>query len=263
MVTQFYVTGDTHSDFSRFYKLNNAVPEDEVWGVIILGDAGLNFWLNQRDKKNKYRICDKYPKLKFFCVRGNHEARPEDVEGMEEIFDEDMWNWVYYEPQYPNIRYLKDGRDYLIGGQYHALVCGGAYSVDKYWRLEKQAAGFYGGWFANEQLSQEERDNISQLAAGQEYDLILAHTCPFEWMPRDLFLACVDQSTVDNSMELWLGELLQTCSWGVFLCGHYHDDRILAPHAEMLSLNIKNLDDIMEYWLEDLDTTTLGGEEIK
>ena len=31
----------------------------------------------------------------------------------------------------------------------------------------------------------------------------------------------------------------------------------------MLSLNIKNLDDIMEYWLEDLDTTTLGGEEIK
>lgn len=263
MVTQFYVTGDTHSDFSRFYKLNNAVPEDEMWGVIILGDCGLNFWLNKRDKKNKYRICNKYSNLRFYCVRGNHEARPEDVEGMKEVFDESVLNWVYYEPQYPNIRYLKDGVEYLIGGRYSALVCGGSYSVDKYWRLEKQSAGFYGGWFANEQLNQEERDSITQLAAGQKYDLILAHTCPFEWMPRDLFLACVDQSTVDNSMELWLGELLQTCSWGVFLCGHYHSDRILAPHAEMLSLDIKNLDDIMEYWLEDSDTTILGGEEIK
>ena len=247
MITQWWVTGDTHGDFSRFYKLNEAVPENEVWGVIILGDAGLNFWLNKRDQKNKYRICDKYPKLKFFCVRGNHEARPEDVEGMEKVFHPDLRNFVCHQKQFPNIWYLLDGREYIFGN-YKALVCGGAYSVDKYWRLEKQAAGFYGGWFENEQLNQEERDIISQLAAGQSYDFILAHTCPYEWMPRDLFLSCVDQSTVDNSMEIWLGELLQKCLWRVFLCGHYHDDRILAPHAQMLSLDIKNLDDIMEYW---------------
>lgn len=241
------LVSDTHGDFSRFYKLNEAVPEDEVWGVIILGDCGLNFWLNKRDKKNKYRICDKYSKLRFYCVRGNHEARPEDVEGMEKIWDNEVNDEVYWEPQYPYIKYFIDGFEYNING-YKILICGGAYSVDKYWRLEKQVAGFYGGWFANEQLTQEERDTISQLAAGQSYDLILAHTCPYEWMPRDLFLSCIDQSTVDSSMELWLGELLQQCSWRVFLCGHYHDDRILAPHAEMLSLGIKNLDDIMEYW---------------
>lgn len=167
---------------------------------------------------------------------------------MKEIFDEDVVEYVYYESQYPNIRYLKDGETYLIGKKYKTLVVGGAYSVDKYWRLEKQAAGFYGGWFANEQLSQEERDTISKLAAGKSYDLILAHTCPYEWMPRDLFLSCVDQSTVDNSMELWLGELLQKCQWKVFLCGHFHSDRVLASHAEMLSIGIKSLDDIMEYW---------------
>lgn len=248
MITQWWVTGDTHGDFSRFYKLNEAVPDDEVWGVIILGDAGLNFWLNKRDQKNKYRICDKYSKLHFYCVRGNHEARPEDVEGMEVIWDEEVGNEIYCQPNFPNINYFIDGYEYNIGSKYSALICGGAYSVDKYWRLEKQAAGFYGGWFANEQLNQEERDTISQLAAGQSYDLILAHTCPYEWMPRDLFLSCVDQSAVDNSMELWLGELLQQCSCRVFLCGHYHDDRTLAPHAEMLSLGIKNLNDIIEYW---------------
>ena len=262
MITQWWVTGDTHGDFSRFYKLNEAVPKDEVWGVIILGDAGLNFWLNKRDKKNKYRICNKYSKLRFYCVRGNHEARPEDIEDMEKIWDDEVNDEVYWEPQYPHIKYFIDGFEYNING-YKILVCGGAYSVDKYWRLEKQAAGFYSGWFANEQLSEEERNLIMSLVKGHRYDLILAHTCPYEWMPRDLFLSCVDQSTVDNSMELWLGELLQKCSWGVFLCGHYHDDRILAPHAQMLNLDIKNLEDIMEYWLEDLDTTTLGGEGIK
>ena len=245
MITQWWISGDTHSDFSRFYKLNEAVPEDEVWGVIILGDCGLNFWLNKRDKKNKYRICDKYPKLKFFCVRGNHEARPGDVEDMEVMWDDNVQNEVYWQPQYPNIKYLVDGYSYDFHGN-KTLVVGGAYSVDKYYRLERQAAGFYSGWFANEQLNQEERNAISQLAAGQEYDLILAHTCPYEWMPRDLFLSCIDQSSVDNSMELWLGELLQKCSWKVFLCGHFHDDRTLAPHAQMLFMGIKQLDDLME-----------------
>lgn len=249
MITQWWVTGDTHGDFSRFYKLNEAVPEGEVWGVIILGDAGLNFWLTKRDKINKYRICDKYSKLHFYCVRGNHEARPGDIEDMEVMWDDEVQNEVYWQPQYPNIKYLVDGYNYDFHGN-KTLVVGGAYSVDKYYRLERQAAGYYGGWFENEQLSQEEKDEILKLAAGQSYDLILAHTCPYEWMPRDLFLSCIDQSSVDNSMELWLGELLQQCKWKVFLCGHFHDDRTLAPHAEMLSLGIKNLDDIMEYWKE-------------
>jgi 3-oxoacid CoA-transferase subunit A len=169
---------------------------------------------------------------------------------MEVIWDDEVNDQVYWEPQYPHIKYFIDGFDYNING-YKILVCGGAYSVDKHWRLEKQAAGFYGGWFENEQLKQEERDTISQLAAGQSYDLILAHTCPYEWMPRDLFLGCVDQSSVDNSMELWLGELLHQCSWKVFLCGHFHDDRTLVPHAQMLSTSIQNLDDIMEYWKDE------------
>ena len=250
MITQWWVTGDTHGDFSRFYKLNNAVPENEVWGVIILGDAGLNFWLNKRDQKNKYRICDKYSKLRFYCVRGNHEARPGDIDDMEVMWDDEVQNEVYWQQQYPNIKYFVDGYSYDFHGN-KTLVVGGAYSVDKYWRLEKQAAGFYGGWFANEQLNQEERDIISQFVAGQSYDLILAHTCPYEWMPRDLFLGCVDQSSVDNSMELWLGELLYQCSWKVFLCGHFHDDRTLAPHAQMLSTSIQNLNDIMEYWKDE------------
>lgn len=247
MITDWWITGDCHGDFSRFYKLHESVPEGEIWGVIILGDCGLNFWLNKRDQKNKYRICDKYSKLHFYCVRGNHEARPKDIDDMEVMWDNEVQNEVYWQPQYPNIKYLVDGYSYDFHGN-KTLVVGGAYSVDKYWRLEKQAAGFYGGWFENEQLSQEEMQNIEEIAAGQTYDLVLTHTCPWSWEPRDLFLTCIDQSNVDASMEIWMEQLKEKIVWGVWLCGHFHDDRILAPHAEMLSLDIRNLDDIMEYW---------------
>lgn len=262
MITQWYVTGDTHGDFSRFYKLNEAVPENEIWGVIILGDAGLNFWLSKRDNKLKYRICHNYPNLRFYCVRGNHEARPQDVEGMYKLWIHEIGNFAYYQPEYPHIYYLIDGHEYMFG-DYRTLVIGGAYSVDKYYRLERQAQGYYGGYFENELLSQEDMNEIEKIAVGSSYDLILSHTCPWSWEPRDLFLSFIDQSKVDDSMEIWMDQLKEKMDWGVWLCGHFHDDRILAPHAQMLSLDIKNLEDIMEYWLEDLDTTTLGGEGIK
>lgn len=248
MINHWYATGDCHGDFSRFENLNSAVPAGETWGVIILGDASVNLWLSKRDKKLKYQICHNYSNLRFYLVRGNHEERPENIKGMQECFDEGAWGYVYYEPEYPNIRYLKDGESYLIGGKYKTLVVGGAYSIDKDYRLARAAAGGYAGWFEGEQLSKEERDAIMDIARGQHYDLILTHTCPYEWMPRDLFLSFIDQSKVDNSMELWLGELVEACDWNVFLCGHFHDDRTLAPHAQMLSTSIKGLDYIMNYW---------------
>ena len=37
----------------------------------------------------------------IYCVRGNHEMRPTDVPTMEKIWDENVVNMVYYEPEYP------------------------------------------------------------------------------------------------------------------------------------------------------------------
>ena len=184
----------------------------------------------------------------FYCVRGNHEERPENIPTMEKVWSEDLYNFVYHEPKYPNIYYLMDGHDYLFNEKYHAIVLGGAYSIDKLYRLEREAAGGYGGWFPQEQLSQEERDHILKTFKGESFDLILTHTCPYEWQPRDLFLSFIDQSQVDNSMELWLSEFIHAVNWKVFLCGHFHADRILAPGAQMFSIEVKDLDMVMSYW---------------
>ena len=49
--------------------------------LIILGDAGINFYLNKTDKKNK-KIINNTGYI-IYCVRGNHEERPENIETME------------------------------------------------------------------------------------------------------------------------------------------------------------------------------------
>lgn len=242
------VTGDTHADFSRFYLLNKMAEEENChYNVIILGDMGVNFWLGERDKVLKKRIVANYPHLTFYGVRGNHEARPRSVEGMALTYDEAVEGFVYSQKDYPSIKYFQDGCCYKING-YLTLVLGGAYSVDKDYRLAKKAQGLYGGWFEDEQLSPEERERIFHHMKDRTYDLILSHTCPISWEPRDLFLSFIDQSKVDKSMEIWMDQLRQNIEYRVWLFGHFHDDRVCAHGAQMLYHTIQDLDEIMEYW---------------
>ena len=126
----FYITGDIHGDFSRieeFCRENDTTKEDVM---IILGDAGINYWLNNADRQLKNDLTDL--DITLFCVHGNHEARPWEAAD----YDEVMWNngLVYREEQYPNILFAKDGEIYDFHGK-KVMAIGGADSVDKYYRL--------------------------------------------------------------------------------------------------------------------------------
>jgi 3-oxoacid CoA-transferase subunit A len=242
-IKTFVVTGDTHGRvIGRIISMKDHLKlfqPNEV-GIIILGDSGINFWLNKTDKKNKKEIS-KYG-FNIYCVRGNHDARPEDIEGMEKIYDENTKGEVYCEPDFPLIKYFIDGEEYELEGK-RVLVIGGAYSVDKHWRLQNG-----GHWFEKEQLSPEEKEKITKKLQENEYDIILAHTCPFSWMPTDLFLSCVDQSTVDNSMELWLEEMKPYFKGAIYLFGHYHADRLEREKVEMFYYYFDYLDNIIQKW---------------
>lgn len=58
---------------------------------------------------------------------------------------------VYIEDEYPNLIFAKNGELYNFNGK-SVLVIGGAYSIDKNYRIGK---GY--PWFENEQLSELER----------------------------------------------------------------------------------------------------------
>lgn len=247
MIKAWLLTGDAHGHVAqRLDSIHIELPPEEV-AVIVLGDLGLNFWLNNSDKKNKKQVQERG--YRVYALRGNHEERPENLDTMKKVFDEDVNNYVYMEDEFPNIHYLLDGREYMFG-EHRALAIGGAYSVDKHFRLQRAAAAgqSFTGWFPDEQLTQEEMEQINEITKGQSYDFILSHTCPLRFQPTDLFLGCIDQSMVDNSMEVWMDKLVDDVDWGIWCFGHYHKDRIEAPSVEQFYVEVENIETVWNRW---------------
>ena len=153
-------------------------------------------------------------------------------------YDENVLGETYYQSEYPHIRYFKDFGKYQLGN-YSVAVIGGAYSVDKHYRLMQ---GWQ--WFENEQLSDIEKQECLDLLVGKYYDFVFTHTCPFSWRPKDLFLGSIDQVSVDTSTEVFLETLKDQIQFGTWLFGHYHSDRIERLGVEMFFNDIENLNDI-------------------
>ena len=237
------IRGDCHGDFTwltREFKDKN---------IIILGDAGINFYLNKTDKRLKQRIMESGATL--YCVRGNHEARPQTLPNIQLVYDELVKGEVYVEPTYPNIKYFKDYGIYNINN-YPVIVIGGAYSVDKWHRIlrsgltEETNDPRRTGWFADEQLNEEEMAAADKLFAKHpDLYIVLSHTCPFSWQPVDLFLPTIDQFSVDNNMELWLDKVKDNVNYFAWVFGHYHCDRKERNNVLQMYKEIRNFEDVV------------------
>lgn len=183
--------------------------------LIILGDAGINYCLNDEDIRYKEYL--KRFKIKLFCIRGNHEERPENINSYKEV--EMFGGKVFIEDDYPNLIFAKDGEVYNIDGK-SVLVIGGAYSVDKEYRI------MYGyKWFKDEQLITKEMNNILDKVKGKHFDIVLTHTCPYKYEPIEVFMKGLDQSKVDKSTEHFLDEIEENIDYDKWYCGHYHTEK--------------------------------------
>ena len=257
MIKNWLVRGDTHGNFTWMNtQLADYNPEETV--IIILGDAGFNFYLNKYDERTKKEVNAKG--YRIYCVRGNHEARPQSLLSIKIKYDDDVHERVYIEEEYPNIRYFADWGCYYINN-YKCLIIGGAYSVDKNWRLsrvgltEETNIPKKSGWFNNEQLTESEMASCTdwiewllQTDGVVNFDFVFSHTCPKQFQPIDLFLGFIDQSTVDDSMEVWMDNIEKKINYHAWLFGHYHKDRIEYPHVEQYFNDIETLDAIAERW---------------
>lgn len=150
---QIYLTGDTHGQFERiisFCERQQVQPESTF---IILGDVGLNYYGDRRDNRGKDNLT-KIP-ITFFCIHGNHEMRPSEELGYQ--VKEYHGGKVWVQPEYPNLVFAIDGEIYDFFG-HSCIVIGGAYSVDKYYRL---ARGY--NWFEDEQPSDEIKEKVERM----------------------------------------------------------------------------------------------------
>lgn len=211
------ITGDTHGMFygvQEWCREEAAVKEDIL---IITGDAGINYhgYVHDREKK---KLLQSLP-ITLFCVHGNHERRPESLPDYELVKWHGGMAWV--EKEFPNLIFAKDGEVYDFNGL-KTMVIGGAYSVDKFYRV---SMGY--PWFADEQPSPEIKSFVeSQLEKyNWEVDVVLSHTAPLKYEPREKFLPGLDQRLVDKSTEEWLDSIEDRLSYRYWFCGHYHCDK--------------------------------------
>lgn len=217
-----YLTGDTHGSFERisaFCEQNETSKEDLL---IILGDAGINYYGMVRDAYKKEYLAA-LP-ITILAIHGNHEQRPYTLPDYKEA----EWHGgiVYMEEKYPSLLFAKDGEIYDINGK-KTLVIGGAYSVDKY--IRQMRAARFGGqeWWPDEQPSEEIKAYVeSQLEKAEwKVDVVLTHTAPLKYEPVEDFIPGLDQSGIDKSTEEWLDQIEDRLDYDWWFCGHYHTCR--------------------------------------
>ena len=219
-----YITGDIHGEV---FRVAVAVDRFKIIAgdvIVILGDVGMNYYGNNRGDRHRKKMLNKLG-VPVLCIHGNHEMRPGTIDTYKEV----QWHGgtVYVEDEFPNLLFAKDGEVYDLDGR-KAMVIGGAYSVDKWYRLRMDM-----NWFPDEQPSDEIKACVEQKLEDLNWkiDAVLSHTCPERYMPVEAFLSGIDQSTVDNSTEEWLGRIEEKLDYKAWYCGHWHiNKRIDGMH---------------------------------
>ncbi len=225
-----YITGDKHRNYQSvedFCQVHHTTKDDIM---IVLGDNGINWFGGERDKPVKERL-QSLP-ITFFLIRGNHDMRPDrDNYRIKWVkVGANLEGWFRVEPEYPDLLFAVDGGIYKINGIYCAAI-GGAYSVDKQYRLQLQELGYDNyKWFADEQLNKKERDNIEQYLSlyedSQPIEVFLTHTCPLRYKPWDMLPSHIPDKNVDETMEKWFDEIYDMFpSHKAWYCGHWHIER--------------------------------------
>lgn len=230
---------DVHGSFKDIKQIKKFCKQAETTkddALIVLGDLGANYWLDERDHQVKEAL-QSLP-ITILAIHGNHEERPSNISSYQYCISK-KYGALWYEYDYPNIYFLEDGEHIIDGKRF--LVASGAYSVDKKYRL---ATGKK--WFSNEQMSEETKNNIRTIIKeNNSFDYILSHTAPLNYEPRYLFLPQIDQSEVDKSMEIFLQEVYNSVNKDTLkyhLFGHYHDDNLLDTKVRLMFNDIIELE---------------------
>lgn len=161
-----YLMGDIHGNIFGIMNWMEQVKESKTkreqsrYYLCVLGDAGINYYLDKRDRGLKEQLQNRINDLKrngievqILFVRGNHDCRPENIYTYHE---QKVFGGVAYveTEEFSDLLFLKDGEIYHIEDKAY-LVLGGGYSKDFFKRILNNS-----GWWPDEQLSKEEWQKI-------------------------------------------------------------------------------------------------------
>lgn len=243
---KYFITGDIHGNFRDLKSrvLKNGIKEGDC--LIILGDACFNYFNDIRDLPLKSKVNNLG--ITLFCIQGNHEIRPNNIKS----YLTKEWNGglVWYEPDFPNILFAKDGEVYNINRN-KVLVIGGAYSIDKYYRIARYILNTLDDRFPcdiykdilriaenNNNVIQEDKKRVDMFINNIE------DTTMFHWW-KDEQISVADKKRIDLSVN-------QNKEYDIVL-SHTAPQKYEPTEVFIKGLNQDMVDKSMELWLNEIE----------
>lgn len=233
------IIGDIHGELEKIYRVITRNLEEvrrnrESLYIIVLGDVGLNFYLNGMDIRMK-RSVQRYINdiredfgihIDLLLVRGNHDCPPKLLYQYKLV--EYCGGKAYVEASYSNLFFLKEGEMYIIENK-SFLCIGGGNSADYFSRILNDYP-----FFNEEGLDEEERKSILySLELVKDGFYIISHMLPKTVSPDRNDLPIATKSVEEFLDSVYEKIKDKKTTW---FAGHYHKD--LQHKADNTVFNI-------------------------
>ncbi len=245
-----YITGDTHSDFSRFteenFPIQSEMTKDDY--IIICGDFG-GVWTFEEESIREKELLDWLDNKNFttLFVDGNHENYTR------------LYNYPIEEWKGGKVHKIRDSVLHLMRGEIFDIdnkkifAFGGAKSHDiqdgilnldeeeKIYEYRKRGAYFrirdFSWWDLELPTNQEMENGIENLEKiNYKVDYIISHCCPTS------IQALINPIYKRDILTDYLQQISEKCTFKKWYFGHYHDYRQVNAQFTLLYEDILPLE---------------------
>ena len=245
-----YITGDTHSDFSRFteenFPIQSEMTKDDY--IIICGDFG-GVWTFEEESIREKELLDWLDNKNFttLFVDGNHENYTR------------LYNYPIEELKGGKVHKIRDSVLHLMRGEIFDIdnkkifAFGGAKSHDiqdgilnldeeeKIYEYRKRGAYFrirdFSWWDLELPTNQEMENGIENLEKiNYKVDYIISHCCPTS------IQALINPIYKRDILTDYLQQISEKCTFKKWYFGHYHDYRQVNAQFTLLYEDILPLE---------------------
>lgn len=241
-----YITGDTHSDFTRFteekFPIQSEMTKDDY--IIICGDFG-GVWTFEEESRREKEALDWLNNKNFttLFVDGNHENYTR------------LYNYPIEEWKGGKVHKIRDSVLHLMRGEIFDIdnkkifAFGGARSHDiqdgilnldeeeKIYEYRKRGAYFrirdFSWWDLELPTNQEMENGIENLEKiNYKVDYIISHCCPTS------IQALINSTYKRDILTDYLQQISEKCTFKRWYFGHYHDYKQVNSQFTLLYENI-------------------------
>ncbi len=245
-----YITGDTHSDFSRFteenFPIQSEMTKDDY--VIICGDFG-GVWTSEEESSREKDALDWLDNKSFttLFVDGNHENYTR------------LYNYPIEEWKGGKVHKIRDSVLHLMRGEIFDIdnkkifAFGGARSHDiqdgilnldeeeKIYEYRKRGAYFrirdFSWWDLELPTNQEMENGIENLEKiNYKVDYIISHCCPTS------IQTLINSTYKRDILTDYLQQISEKCIFKRWYFGHYHDYKQVNSQFTLLYEDILPLE---------------------